>query len=222
MEGKKSKSHELVHVVKPENMTRDELDNALTELRASQFHEHEFACCYSIVPPKWVECETKCDKCGGPSALIMSTYEENYVSIEIPYNELAEEFKRLGYKAKMSYYCEKCVAEDPEHLAPIVFSFQAEGMDHPFLSYPNSRRFTPEKYNLALSFLKGIHSNSLMHSVNRDADWIQNYSDYYADDIAEIIGGNNVVNKPEKDTRAERRKWIERRQKREKDNDLPF
>ena len=62
MNGGKSKSHELTHVVKPENMTRDELDNALRELRFSQFHEHDFACCYSIVPPEWVECQTKCDK----------------------------------------------------------------------------------------------------------------------------------------------------------------
>ena len=119
------------------------------------------ASCYDPVPPKWVKAEIICERCGKKASLLVETYPdfgEYNTDIVARYNALAKRFVALGYSAKMSYYCYACVAKGEDELGPIVFSFQAPGMDKPALSYPDPQRYAPWKYEKALRFLERANS----------------------------------------------------------------
>ena len=70
--------------------------------------------------------------------MFYKTYDNDPPQIIPKYKALAKKFQDLGYQADVRCYCEKCVAKSPDTLAPIVFSFRAEGMReslHPLLFF---------------------------------------------------------------------------------------
>ena len=199
------------HAMKPEAMTKDQLDAALETLREKEKRNNAdsnlfriSASCYRPVPPTWVETEITCERCGKKGSLLVATYskqEETDSDIVSKYNALADRFAAMGYQAKMSYYCDECVAEGEDELGPIVFRFKAPGMEAPAISYPDSSRYNPQRYEQALAFLNDIAQSG--DKKNRG------YYEYFY--LKMILAPERIhLWRPEKDPRHSRRECFDK------------
>lgn len=232
----KLKTHEF-HQPEPDYLTmnKDELSQALHKLSLSESYmidriTRSMASCYMIIPPTWIKYSTTCDGCGGECDMFYKTYDNDPPQIIPKYKALAKKFQDLGYQADVRCYCEKCVAKSSDTLAPIVFSFRAEGMREPVLSYPEHSEYEDKNYKQALYFLEGLDSAQTFDAITPhysrffddedDKPSIRNYSK----NIKSIIGPEPQHNKPEPDDRDRLRSWAkeEFEEFEETEEDLPF
>lgn len=126
------------------------------------------------------------------------------------YRALAKRFQKLGYEAEVRCYCEKCVEAFPDKLAPIVFSFRAEGMKEPIWSYPEDTKYEDYKYQQALRFLSGLKTANTFDALTPESTFdsereIKEHRDY-ENNIRSIIGPAPQHNKPRYDNRSYLRK----------------
>ena len=206
---KELKTHELWHELSPRSMTRAELDKALENLQNTSTEQLKriYASCYVRSWPHIEEEAIICDKCHEFSSLVLMAYGKRDSAILERYKKLAEEFETLGYSAKVTCFCDKCVREDSSRLAPVVFSFQANWMKAPVISYPNYEHYEDEDYRLALDFLRGVDSASALfdiHGPGRHMDEDDKDTEY-RERIQRIIGPEPQPTVPPKDNRYKRR-----------------
>ena len=195
------RTHSLAHELITRAMTKEELDKKMDQLSDSEYRNNwrDSAMCYSIAPPIEQSCKIICSKCGCESKLIYTADERN-INLSREYDKFAAEFVALGYEAKTDYYCENCVAEDPDHLSPVTFSFYAYGMLEPVISYPCPHYFYSSDYRLAIDFLKGADCAGTLNDLFKDKEQSQ-YR--YIKRIKSIIGPEPQHNKPRPDNRKE-------------------
>lgn len=205
----KLRTHEFVRA-EPEylTMSSEEIDEALHSLGRSvvDARSRMMASCYIMAPDVWYEYFTKCDGCGGNCAMFVNHGSDDETPDIIPrYKALAESFQKLGYEAEVRCYCEKCVKEFPDKLAPIVFSFRAEGMKEPVLSYPEDTEYEDYKYQQALRFLRGLKTAGTFDVLTPesmfDSERENSERRDYAENIRSIIGPAPQHNKPGYDSR---------------------
>lgn len=160
-------THELKHKLSSEPMSRDELNKALSKLAASsnRLNTETFATCYVMSEPDEVKIPFVCARCG--RRRLFTKEDPNLIK---KYELLAQKFIRLGYKATVSTYCNDCIIEDKKHLAQIVFSFQASGMEEPSVSFPNCNWYEDSDYLLALDFLKGVNSARVLSDLHHKSN----------------------------------------------------
>lgn len=208
---KKPKTHELWHELSPRAMTREELDKALENLQNTSTEQLKrvYASCYVRAWPHIEEEPIICDNCHELSSLVIMSYGSRDKNILEDYKRLADEFASLGYRAEVTCYCDDCVRKD-KSLAPIVFSFQADWMNEPVLSYPNYEQYEDDDYKLALDFLKGVDSASALfdiHGPKRSRNYreIESGETEYGERIKRIVGPEPQSNTPPVDQRYKRR-----------------
>ncbi len=158
-------THELKHKLLPTPMSKDELSIEMGMLVKSTHLSNSdgFTICYDDAE---VKIPFICSKCGRRRLL---TNEDPDI-IE-KYERLAQNFTKLGYKAKISTYCNDCILENTKRFSQIVFSFQAAGMEEPVKSFPNCHWYEEENYLLALDFLKGASSAKVLsdlHGISKE------------------------------------------------------
>ena len=199
------KSHELRHKLSPHTMTSSEIYDGLNKLSMSIFDSHP-------QQPQSDDFDTNshtakntifCDLCGAESYLKVKISYPDSDDVVARYNQLAQEFVKLGYDAKMHYYCRECVKKDRLHLSPIVFTFQAEGMKQPIASYPNCEKYEDQYYRMALDFLTGADCAGTLKDIYTVHD-----SSCYAI-VGRIIGNKyyydkNYHDEPRHDNRKKR------------------
>ena len=203
-------------------MNSEEIDEALHSLGMAvvDARSHMMASCYVMAPDRWYEYFVECDGCGGQCAMFVNHGSDDKTPDIVPrYKALAKSFQKLGYEAEVRCYCEKCVSEFPDKLAPIVFSFRAEGMKEPVLSYPEDTEYKDFKYQQALRFLKGLKTVGTFDALTPESifDSERENSEHrnYASNIRAIIGPAPQHNKPGYDSRPGLRE-------RSKDDGFPF
>ncbi len=197
------RTHSLAHELVTSTMTKEELDKRMDNLSDSGFRNdwRDSASCYLPAPRLRQRCNITCSKCGSPSELVY-TSRSRECNLAEEYDKIAREFVSLGYQAETKYYCEKCVAEDPGHLSPVTFTFYADGMIEPIISYPCPRHCSTHDYELALDFLKGAQCAGTLKDLQADEE---NEQFKYVRKIRKIIGPEPQHNKPETDDREQQR-----------------
>ena len=174
-------THDLKHELFPMPMSKEELHNALRKLKeSSHFRVIEPpTICYEGFPDK-VKIPFVCARCG--RRRLFTNEDPNIIK---KYEVLAKKFIKIGYKASVSTYCNDCILEDSRHIAQIVFSFQADGMEEPSVSFPNCNWYEDSDYLLALDFLRGADSASVLSDIH---EGIKNYKQAAYERIAPIVG----------------------------------
>ena len=205
----KLRSHEF-RLQEPDYLTmnKDEIDKGLDDLLNSEVYlsrmADSMASCYVRAPDVWREYFVKCDGCGGQCSMFVNHCDEDETPDIIPkYQALTKRFRKLGYEAELRCYCEKCVSEFPEKLAPLVFSFRAEGMKEPVLSYPEDTKYEAYQYEQALRFLEGLKEANTFDAITNESMYEHETKKRkaFASNIRSVIGPAPQHNKPGYDSR---------------------
>ncbi|MBR0200018.1 MAG: hypothetical protein IJQ42_07650 [Oscillospiraceae bacterium] len=182
-------THDLKHELFPVPMSKEELHKALRKLAESSHFgvTQSTTICYDGFSDK-VKIPFMCARCG--RRRLLTNEDPNIIK---KYDALAQKFVKIGYKARVSTYCNDCIFEDSRHIAQFVFSFQADGMEEPSVSFPNCNRYDDSDYLLALDFLRGADSASVLSDIHEE---IKNYKQAAYERIATIVG-NYIAPLPE-------------------------
>ena len=97
-----------------------------------------------------------CDKCGRSgelyhSALVEDVFLDHFIKV-------ATTFRDLGFGARVNCLCPECARKEPLHHRQVTFSFFAEGMEQPVISYPHFALAGDSPYLLAYKFLSGANT----------------------------------------------------------------
>ena len=182
-------THDLKHELFPMPMSQEELHKALRKLaESSNFGITQPPTIGSDGFSDKVKIPFVCARCG--RRRLLTNADPNIIK---KYEVLAHKFIKIGYKASVSTYCNDCILEDSRHIAQLVFSFQADGMEEPSVSFPNCNRYDDSDYLLALDFLRGADSASVLSDIH---EGIKNYKRAAYERIAPIVG-NYIAPLPE-------------------------
>ena len=182
-------THELKHELFSIPMSKEELHKALQKLAESskrEAPERSIICCDDFSDEDKIP--FVCARCG--RRRLLTKKDPNIIK---KYEALAQKFIKIGYKASVSTYCNDCILEDSRHIAQIVFSFQADGMEEPSASFPNCNWYEDSDYLLALDFLKGADSANVLSDIH---EGIKNDKQAAYEKIAPIVG-NYIAPLPE-------------------------
>lgn len=173
--------------------SRAEIDRALARLAESskdyQDPPPESAMCYSMRVPEETQMNFRCDGCGRTASVRVYLGQEH--SIIPKYRELANEFVKLGHKARILCFCDTCAKSkypsDRWTTHNFVFEFIAKGSNKPVYSFPPTWDYKDFDYNLALLFLKGTDTVSELAEETKSKLNAENY----ISNIKEIVGDVN-------------------------------
>ena len=147
------------------------------------------AMCYSIRVPDEVHLYFICSNCGQHSSISVYDSGGSEQKIVEQYRQVAAEFTKLGYPAKVSCLCDNCAdrlypARNRYSKNNIVFSVTRAGYLKPVCSFPSTSRFSDFEYRVALAFLKGADTVSkLSEQTNTELS-----AQAYIDHVHEVLG----------------------------------
>jgi hypothetical protein len=169
-------------------MSKSELEDALKELQGTKSTYPDgdtFAMCYSIMPMTRItkSLTFKCSKCMEYDQMTFYTYNEDE-NIITNYKQLAKEYTKLGYDAKIQHFCDSCIDESNGKLSTLMFLFKTKGMNDYTYTELDTDSYSDDEYQIVLKFLQGRFSYDELNKTLRYA-----YSSNELNDIIERITG---------------------------------
>ena len=182
------------------SLTKEELEEKLRELEKSrdEFDQMErmFACCYApaAMPELEKPAPKACTECGNIFEITGMYGRGNESTLE-SYEEIAKDFRKLGYNAHIHYYCDACIAkkglpkygEYHEEDTHVFFAFKTTGADEHHLTPLRTTYRQTEDLRVALSFLKA-EPNYLELYCKLDHAPHFTTADEYKDSITRVLG----------------------------------
>ncbi len=182
------------------SLTKEELEEKLRELEKSRdgFDQLErvFACCYApaAIPELEKPVPKACTECGN-NFEITGMYGHGNASTLESYEEIAKDFRKLGYDAHIYYYCDTCITkkglpkygEYDEEDTHVFFAFKAKGADEYRLTPLRTTFCHEDDLLIALEFLKGAPNyQEIYNELAVVVDAVT--ADEYKDCITRVLG----------------------------------
>ena len=170
-------------------LSRKVIDKKLEKLRNSRIKDGSYysvkpvnAMCYSMILPTEITIQRKCHYCNKEFDIETTNINNDYYD----YEEIVEEFLKLGIKAELHFLCPECIEEKGYPLEFILILDSNE--DNKIVSYPyikgsiyridEIKTCTLLEYELALMFLSGNHT---YESFLKDKNFSFEYRDRQID-----------------------------------------
>lgn len=179
------------------SLTKEELEEKLRELEKSrdEFDQMErmFACCYAPVAMPELEkpVSKTCTGCGNSFEIIGMNGYGNASTLQY-YEEIAKDFRELGYDAHIHYYCDACIAKKglskyDEEDTHVFFAFKAKDADEYRLTPLRTTFCHEDDLLIALEFLKGAPNyQEIYNELYFVADTAT--ADDYKNSITRVLG----------------------------------